>query len=298
MAFCTSCGADVPGKFCVKCGTPVAASAPAAEVPPPAAPPAAVQRPVMSAPAAAPPVKKKTSPLVWVLVAVVGLFILVSVAVVGAGIFVVHKAKQAGLDPDLMKNNPALAVTKMLAAANPDIEVVRVDEGRGLITLREKSSGKTTTVDFEDIKKGRISFTGEGNEAVTFEAEGEGKDGTFALKSGKETMQFGAGTDTKIPAWIPAYPGAKVEGRFSRQAADGESGAFGFTTGDSPKQVLSFYNEGLKSAGLKITSQLTQDSGDSPGGMIGAEGGNRKVGVMVSTEDGNTSVAVTFEVKK
>ncbi|HWQ55045.1 MAG TPA: hypothetical protein VN442_15265 [Bryobacteraceae bacterium] len=248
--------------------------------------------------AAAPPAKKKTSPLVWVLVAVVGLFILVGIGVVGAGFYVVHKARQAGLDPDLMQSNPALAVTKMLAAANPDIEVVRVDEGRGLITLREKSSGKTTTVDFEQIKKGRISFSEEGKDAVTFEAQGEGKDGSFALKSGKETMQFGGGADAQVPAWIPVYPGAKVEGKFSRQAGSGESGAFGFTTADAPKQVLAFYNQGLKSAGLKITSQLTQDTGDSPGGMIGAEDGNRKVGVMVSTEEGNTSVAITYEVKK
>ena len=33
--------------------------------------------------------------------------------------FVVNKAKQAGLDPDLIKKNPALAAAKLAVAANP-----------------------------------------------------------------------------------------------------------------------------------------------------------------------------------
>jgi hypothetical protein len=282
MAFCTSCGAEVQGRFCVKCGA--SAGAPAAAPPPAQAPPSP-----------AVPGKKKTSPLVWVLVAVVGFFVFVGLAVVGLGFFAVHKAKQAGFDPDLMQRNPGLAVTKMIAGANPDIDVVRVDEGRGLITLREKSSGKVITVDFDAVKEGRISFREEGGDAVTFEAKGSGGSGSFEVKSGKETLRFGAGSDVKIPSWIPAYPGASVEGRLMQQSGDKESGAFGFSTGDSPKKVLAFYNEGFKSAGLKITSQLIQDAGDSPGGMIAAEAGSRKAVVMVSSDAGRTEVAVTFE---
>jgi uncharacterized membrane protein len=42
MAFCPNCGAQVEGKFCAKCGTPVAADAPGAVpgvvTPPPASP--------------------------------------------------------------------------------------------------------------------------------------------------------------------------------------------------------------------------------------------------------------------
>jgi nitrate reductase NapE component len=188
MPFCTKCGAEVNGRFCIKCGSPVAAPAtPAApDVSPDAAtrlamPAAMPSRPAAppppaapAAPAAAAPVRKKTSPLVWILVAVLGLFFLIGVAVVGAGFFFVHKAKQAGFDPDLMKSNPGLAITKMLTAANPDIEVVRVDDGKGLITLREKSTGKTTTVDFEAVKQGRISFTDDKGESVTFGGDGNG----------------------------------------------------------------------------------------------------------------------------
>lgn len=38
MAFCPNCGAQVDGRFCAKCGTPVAAEVPGSVTPPPAAP--------------------------------------------------------------------------------------------------------------------------------------------------------------------------------------------------------------------------------------------------------------------
>src|SRR6266705_1081547 len=68
-----------------------------------------------------PPQVRKTSPLVWVLVGIGAFFLLLVIAVAGAGFFLVHKAKQAGIDPDLIKRNPALASVKMMAALNPNI---------------------------------------------------------------------------------------------------------------------------------------------------------------------------------
>lgn len=38
MAFCASCGAEVQGRFCAKCGTPVSVTPPASSVPPPEPP--------------------------------------------------------------------------------------------------------------------------------------------------------------------------------------------------------------------------------------------------------------------
>ena len=43
MAFCANCGADVQGKFCAKCGSPVASAAAAAPAPPEAPPQAPPQ---------------------------------------------------------------------------------------------------------------------------------------------------------------------------------------------------------------------------------------------------------------
>src|SRR5215468_5193572 len=112
MAFCTKCGAQVAGAFCVQCGTPAKAGAgPAA-----GADPATTPYNSSGAGAASP---RKTSPIVWILVAVAGVFVLGIVGVVGTTFFVVHKAKQAGLDTDLMSRNPGLAIAKMATAFNP-----------------------------------------------------------------------------------------------------------------------------------------------------------------------------------
>ena len=159
MPFCQSCGAQMNGAFCAACGTRAkTGDAPAAQS---AMPP---QAPMQAAPVV---VASKTSPLVWILVAVAGLFVLGIISVVGTGFFVIHKAKEAGFDSDLMRRNPGLAVAKLVAATNPDLEVVSVDDGKGRITIREKSTGKTTTVTFDEMKRGKFTFHEEGKDAVT-----------------------------------------------------------------------------------------------------------------------------------
>ena len=64
---------------------------------------------------------KKTSPLVWILVAIAGVFVLGGVVLVGLGFFVAHKVKQAGIDPELMQRNPGLnAEYKFLLKDSPN----------------------------------------------------------------------------------------------------------------------------------------------------------------------------------
>jgi hypothetical protein len=120
MPFCTTCGANVTGTFCSQCGTP-AASAAAPAPPPPMPSAAAPPPPPMSAPyAPAPPppmsagyaqpvpppvapcavVVRKTSPIVWVLVIVLGLFVLGGISVAAFVAFVAHKVHQAGVSLD------------------------------------------------------------------------------------------------------------------------------------------------------------------------------------------------------
>ena len=64
--------------------------------------------------------------------------------------FVKQKVKQAGLDPELMQKNPALAISKLVTAFNPDLEVVKVDDDRGIITVYNKKDNKTLTINLED----------------------------------------------------------------------------------------------------------------------------------------------------
>ena len=73
-----------------------------------------------------------------------------------------------------------------------------------------------------------------------------------------------------------------------------------FKTGDASSKVLAFYEESLKSAGFKITSTISGDSGDSSGGVVTAEHAADGHSVMVTVGTGNdgTDVALTYGTKK
>jgi len=266
MAFCTSCGAAVSGAYCPNCGTPAGAASSAAAGP--AAP--------------LPPPRRRTSPIVWILVAVLGLFVIGGIIVFAGGIFLVHKVNQAGVDVNLLRTNPGLAVSKLIVAANPDAEVVRTDDGAGTITVRDKKTGKVITMTFDDARKGNFKF----------EAEDE---------NGKRASLEINGASAKIPPEIPVYPGSKVEGNFS-VTGDGGGGQgsayqYTFTTQDPPRKVMSFYHDKLEDAGMKLA--LTTNTAD--GGMVVAEDDTRGQTINVIVEAGsagNTSIRVTMRVKK
>jgi hypothetical protein len=103
--------------------------------------------------------QRKTSPIVWVLVIILGLFVLGGLTIAGLGFFVVHKVRQAGLDPDLMARNPGLAISKLVASTNPDIQVLNTDDGAGTITVRDRRTGKVTTLTFDQARNGQFSVT-------------------------------------------------------------------------------------------------------------------------------------------
>ena len=226
-----------------------------------------------------PPVKRKTSPLVWILVVVLGLFVLGGIVTVAGGMFLFHKARQAGLDPDLIQRNPGLAVTKMIAAANPDVDVLKTDDGAGTITLRDKKTGKVMTMSFDEAKKGKITFTEEGDGNKT------------------ATLNFGTSTG-KLPSWVPSYPGGKVQGTFSvtGTGSDGEGGTFAVTTQDSAAKVLAYYQDTLKAQGMTIALNTTAPDG----GMVVAQDDAKKQSVTVVVGSGSegTTVNVTFGTRK
>jgi len=84
------------------------------------------------------------------------------------------------------------------------------------------------------------------------------------------------------------------------QGGDGSGGSFQFTTKDSAKDVLSFYEQRLKQDGFGITANVTGNTDTSSGGMMSAEdtATKRTVLVTVGTEKDATSVNVLFGTKK
>jgi archaellum component FlaF (FlaF/FlaG flagellin family) len=232
------------------------------------------------APAAQTPgaAKPKTSPVVWILAAVVGVFVLVGILIFGAGLFVAYKAKNAGFDSALAQKNPALAAAKVMASLNPDVEIVSVDEDKGLLTIRDKKSGKVLTMNADDVKNGKMTIKDE---------------------STGEKVTFGASSAAQLPSWLPSYPGSKPEGTFSASGSGNEGGMAHFKTSDAGSKVLAFYQDALKSGGFKITSTFTGDSGDAKGGLVSAEdtANGRTVMVTVSSSGEGTDVSLTYGTK-
>jgi hypothetical protein len=224
---------------------------------------------------------RKTSPIVWILVIVLGFFVVGGIATAGFVYVVVHKAKQAGLDADLLSHNPGLAVAKMIAAANPDAEVLSTDDGAGKITIRDRKSGKVVTMSFDEARKGKFSFEAEGpnHEHASLEFNGNG---------------------ANIPSDVPVYPGAKAQGNFSvtGNGADGQGTASQtqFNTSDPASKVLAYYHEKFESSGMKLALNTTSDDG----GMLVAEDDptGRMVTVIVGHGSEGTTISVTTRSKK
>lgn len=278
MPFCTSCGSQVNGQFCEKCGARVGATAAAPPPPQPAMRPAA--------PAAPAAVARKTSPIVWVLIGI-GVVILLIVGLITVGAFVaMHKLKQAGLDPALWEKNPGVAAAKMLAAANPDAEVLSVDENAGVVVIREKSTGKTVKLNFADLKQGRITAESEGQK-VSISGQGEGVE----VKSAEGTAKFAAGSSVKLPSWLPAYSGAKDAGGLTSSGANGEAGSYGFKTSDSPAAVIQFYDSALKKAGFKILQTMNTPEMTT---LSAKNDQNMGVKIDATPDTGQTSVTISF----
>jgi hypothetical protein len=235
------------------------------------------------------PVPKKVSPVVWILGGCAVIVVLGAIALTLGGLFIAHKVRQAGLDPDLLQRHPELAVVKMMVAANPDAELVRVDENRGIVTVRDKKTGKTITMNFEDIKKGKMTFEAEGKK-VEVEAHGQGDQGTLTMKTDEGTAKFGAGA-VKLPAWLPAYQGASIQG-FSAQTATGSGGSFGFKTDDPADKVAAFYKDALEQAGFTV------EINDYPGGkLLNGRAGARTAVIHVMSAGSGSTVNGSFEDK-
>jgi hypothetical protein len=296
MGFCTNCGASVDSDFCGNCGAKVGSAG--APVGPPTAPPAGA--PAYSAPAptsAAPP--KKRGPLFWVLLGCGGLILIGGIIFLGLTFFVYRAAKQAGLDPALMQKNPAMAVAKMMAAINPDIEVLSVDEATETIKVREKKTGKVMSVNLAEAKKGKIVFEDDKSGKVEIQAQGEGDKAGIEIKGADGSLSLGANAG-KLPDWLPPYPDAESMGNFGINTKEGKAASLTFKTKDSIEDVVSFYENALKGEGMEVEKSASSITGLTSAIVLAAKdsGSQRSATMTIGGQAGFTVISLMFESKK
>lgn len=270
MPFCTTCGANVDGAFCGRCGTPVSAgqSAP----PPPNRAQANTYGPQPVGPGAGlpPAAPRRMNGIVLALLIVCGLIFVCIAGLVGFGIFAARQ----------FRNNPGALIARIVSA-NPNLEVVHTDNGAGTITIRDRRTGKQSTISFDQVRRrGRFSITADDD------------------NGGKASVQFGDGA-ADLPSWVPKYPGAAESGTFSAKGADsngnGEGGSFNFSTPDPARKVMDFYQRKAGELGMKIN--LSADNGDG-GTIVAVNDDNKRTLTVTATGSGNsTNVNVVYASK-
>jgi hypothetical protein len=244
----------------------------------------------------APPQKSSGAKVVlWIVGGFAALVFLVIVAIAGLGFFMMHKAKQAGLDPELLKKNPALAMAKMAVTANPDVQMISSNDSAGTMMVRDKKTGKVTTLKFDPAKKSMVITDDQGKQA---KITADTSSGTLEMQGPEGTVKIGANAD-KAPSWVPVYPGASTQSTMSVKDKDKQSGTYVFVSKDEPAKILDYYAAQLASAGMKLTRTTTTGQDGSSGGIVAAEdeSGGRSVLVTVSGESDATHVSVTFDEK-
>ena len=256
-------------------------------VPPNPQTPAGVPPGVPPAAAPAPPKSSGAKVLFWILGIVLGLILIGFASCAVIGFYAMHLAKK----------NPALAGAKMAVAMNPNVEIVSSDDSAGTITVRDKKTGKTTTLKFDPQKKSMV-ITDETGKTMSMTTTGEGANAGLEMKSSEGTMKIGASSE-KAPDWVPSYPGSSPQNTFSANSNGEQTGSYTFTTSDTAEKVISFYGDALKSGGFTVSNMTTSSEGKT-GGMVSGEdkANKRSVVVSIGTENDGTHVSVTFSVKQ
>jgi hypothetical protein len=239
-----------------------------------------------------PPVQKKTSIWVWILGGVVIFFFAIMLTCGVVGYMGMRMIKSAGFDSELMKNNPGLAMAKMVTAMNKDYETVSTDDRKGTIVVREKSTGKVMTMKFDPNTKKMEIVTDDGKQSsVTIDGNG-----VSAQSSDGSTVKYGNAAGNNVPSWVPIYPGSSPQGTISATSAEGSQNTFTFKSPDAATKIIAFYSDQLKSAGFTINMTTTTEKG----GLVQAtdEGSKHTINVMVGSSSEGTETAITAVEKK
>ena len=234
--------------------------------------------------------QKKSNLVWWILGGCLGLVLLVVLATGLGGFLIFQRVKNAGIDAELFKTNPALAAAKMATAVNPNVEIVSTDDKTGEIIIRDKQSGKETTMRFDPDKKELVVVDDKGKKATIKVRESDG--GSIEAESGGEKVRIGA--SARVPAWVPAYPGAATQGMSATERAGEAQYIFTVTANDPLDKVSAYYRNELRKAGFEVDSSATTPDAE----VLQARAAGRTLQIMLSKADNGTLAAITAAEKK
>jgi hypothetical protein len=246
--------------------------------------------------------------LLWVLGIFATIVVLCIVIFGVVGFYVAHKINQAA-------KNPVMTAARLMVMANPDLETVSSNDST--LVIHDRKTGKNATWKVDSERKTMVIVDGDGksvtmrldpesNRLVVTDEKGKTatitanqQNGSMEIKTTDGDVKFGGAAD-KAPDWVPSYPGASnTQNTMSANDANQRTGTFTFTTSDSADKVLSFYGDGLKSAGFKVSTMTTNNDGKLGGFVTGQNDADKHtVTVTVTTENDGTHVGTTYAEKK
>lgn len=239
----------------------------------------------------APSDRKGLSPLVWVAIGCAGILVLVGVVTFVGGIYVFKKAKNV---VEEMEDNPVLATARLIAATNPDVELVAADEEARTVIFLNSKTGEEFTFNYQDIEEGKFSFT---SDEGTYDVDASGEAGRLTITGDDGTAILGSSVGLEnFPDWLPIYPGASAEGTFFTETPDGEMGAYVVRSDDGLEIVMDYYVAELEAVGLEIAQRTTMPSGAVL--IASSPDGTRSVSMTGAAEGGEVKMMVNFTEKK
>ena len=243
-------------------------------------------------PPGTPAPKKGMGPLGWIAIGC-GAIVLIGVLALAAGGWFVKR------QVDKYKDNPAMAAAEIAVRANPDLELISSDPEKGTMTVKNKKTGETVTVNASDLENGKITFeTDQGKTVVDATTAQESGSIKVSGADGAE-VTWGGEAPKDLPSWVPIYPGSTVTGAMDTTSAEGRSAMFSISSEDEVDKVIEFYESKLNEAGLKVSKQTIDANGQHSAILTAtSEDDKRTVSAMIGQSEGKTQGTVNFSEKK
>lgn len=249
-------------------------------------------------PQPSPPQSPKKKGMSGLAVAGIGCGALLLLTGIAGGLLVMkgcQKIKEVAGDLDFEKN-PTKAAAMIALRMNPDLEVITVNDATGEVTVKEKKSGDTITMSFDDIAQGKFTIKNAKGETVTMDASNAEKQGVVV--TGPEGQTVIGGSQSAPPDWVQLYPGASQNGGMRNEKGKSVNGSYAMETADSNENVSKYYGEQLKAAGYETNFTATRTA-DGDMTMINAtkDAGKRTLTVMIQSTGGKTHIGLSYSLE-
>ncbi len=234
--------------------------------------------------------RKGLHPLAWV---GIGCGVIILIALLGFGACTILVAKTASDIAEEMENNPEITAARAFVFANPELEMVSVDEEAKTVTIRNTTTGEEMTVDASKLADGEISFQGEGGESLTF------GQGGMTAKTDEGEFKIGGGGEAEVPEWAPVPDGAKDLMQMMSSVQNGEkSTMITFTVATELEALADAMEAKVKETGLTTHRSVSNFGGMGQASVVGeGDGKVYKLSCMKESAEGPAQCTLTLSEK-